>query len=169
MEFIELHGNFDEEMGKHVITNLQEACEGGVKRVCIDIASNGGYVFILEAIVEAIKDCRKKGMKVDTYNSSHAYSCGAMLLSFGDRRFMAPTANSMIHEVGLQNLGGKIGELEKVVKEVRELNDQWFTWLGKNMGMSRKKLEKFVNGEDKYLTAVESKKCKLVDRIEFLT
>lgn len=165
---LQLNGDFDDVMCRKIVLGLTEARETGVMRVRINIASNGGYVYVLETIVDEIVKCRKKGMEVDTHNVSHAYSCGAMLLSFGDKRTSEPQAQTMIHEVGVGSLGGKIQELEKAVSEIRELNDKWFSWLAKNMKTSRKKLEKLVDGKDMFLSAKEALELKVIDEILYL-
>ena len=91
MEFIKLFGDFDLDMGQKVVTALYKHSEEGCKRVTILIDSNGGRADVLQNIIDAIEDVRKTRMKVDTFNVEKAYSCGAILLSFGDRGFQAPT------------------------------------------------------------------------------
>jgi len=166
---IKLHENFTNESASRVVEELRACVDLGVPEITISIDSNGGYVSALQAIVDTIKWCRKRKVKVNTYNAGKAYSCGVSLLSFGDKRTMAPTAQSMIHDVGVQELGGgKVGDLEQRVKELREFNEVWMGFLAKNMKMSRKKLEKLVKGQDLFLSAEESLELGVVDGIDFL-
>lgn len=169
MKIVKLHQNFDPDSAERVCKELVEHLDAGETEVVISIDSNGGYVSSLEAIITTIEYCREKGMKVNTYNAKKAFSCGVMLLSFGDKRFMHPNAASMIHDVGVSEFGGgKVRDLEKRVRELREFNEVWMKWLSKNMGISRKKLEKLVDGQDLFLTARESKELGVIDEITIL-
>ena len=166
---VELHENFTAESAARVIEEIRACVDRGVPEVTISIDSNGGYVSALQAICDTLRWARKRKVKVNTYNAGIAYSCGVLLLSFGDKRTMAPTAESMIHDVGVQELGGgKVGDLEERVRELRDFNEIWMSFLAKNMKMSRKKLEKLVSGQDLFLTAEESLKFGIIDVIDFI-
>ena len=166
---IKLHENFTPKSVERVIAEIREAVEQGAHEITILIDSNGGYGSALQAICDTMRWARKRKVKVNTYNAGKAYSCGVLLLSFGDKRTMAPTAKSMIHDVGVPVLGGgKVGDLEERVKELRDLNEIWMSFLAKNMKMSRKKLDKLVDGKDLFLTADESLKLGIIDEIDFL-
>ncbi len=168
MRKIPLHGVFDEEMGKKVCGELEECIKNKEKEVLIDINSPGGIVSVLENIIDMIDICRKEKIKVHTYNSELAASCGAMLLSYGDRKISHPTAQTMIHEVGIGALQHpSVSDLEDIAKDLREFNDKWFKWLAKNMGMSKKKLEKLVNRKDWWMDAKEALKFKVINEIGF--
>jgi ATP-dependent protease ClpP protease subunit len=170
MSVIELYGDFNPEMAKHVCDGLYKAQKQGEKRATIAIDSNGGYVDSLEDIILCMETMRAKKMKVDTYNLRKAYSCGSMLLSFGDIRYMHPRAESMIHAVGVASLpGGRIDEIEERVKELRKFNDKWFTWLAKNLSISKRKLDNITHATDLFLDPKESKKIGLIDKIEILS
>ena len=69
----------------------------------LEINSVGGEVY---AAFEMLNTIRSSGMDWITYNASHAFSAGALLLSAGtsQARFMSPKSTAMIH-----GLSGGIG------------------------------------------------------------
>jgi len=162
---INLHANFDD--STTVATELKEAYERGERLITIDIDSNGGYVKVLEDILEVMKFLRSKGCKINTHNSKKAYSCGAILLSQGDYRTCSLLADTMVHEVAC-GLSGKVTEMEKSIEELREFNEKWFKLMLKRMKISRRTLEKHLNeaeGRDWFLNSDMAKRIGMVDDI----
>lgn len=168
MKKILLHGVFDERMGRDVCKELEDSMKTPETDVLIDINSPGGMILVLEDIVNMIDICRKRGIKVHTYNSGLAASCGASLLSYGDRRIVRPSSKTMIHEIGLSSIERpSVSDLEDIARELRQFNDKWFKWLAKNMRTSQRKLEKLVNRQEWWLSAQDALKYNVADEIGF--
>ena len=168
METIKLHQGFNKEVAERVCNQLLAFNQGEQKEIVISIDSPGGGVDSLYAIISAIDMCRKNGKKVHTYNKSSAYSCGAILLSCGDKRFAHPSSQTMIHEIRYilpsdQHILEE--DLKEYLESLKKENDKMFKLLAKNMRMRPKALRRLVNGGDVWLTAEEAKNLKIVDVI----
>ena len=163
---INLHGDFDG--STTVVTELKEAYESGERLITIDIDSNGGYVAVLEDILEVMKFLRGRGCKINTHNSKKAYSCGAILLSQGDYRTCSLLADTMVHEVAC-GLEGKVTEMEKSIQELREFNERWFKIMLKRMKISRRTLEKRLNEVEERNWFFNSDTAKQIGIIDDIT
>jgi len=168
MEIVELHTEFDERSAHVVCEAILKALEKG-EDITISIDSNGGYVTALEEIIATMDYARSKGIKVNTHNRKKAFSCGVMLLSYGDERSMHPTATAMLHTVGIGSMrGGKVEDLEDRVRKLREFNDEWFSWLAKNLKISKKTLRKRTFNTDWFMGTKEATKIGLIDKTKVL-
>lgn len=100
--------------------------------IVIYISSYGGYADALASMVETIESVPNK---IVTVCQGHAMSCGAILLSFGDYRFIGKHSRVMVHEVS----GGAIGDAHDVVadaEEVKRLNAYWLGLMAQNCGFA---------------------------------
>jgi ATP-dependent Clp protease protease subunit len=166
MENIKLFGDFDPDMGNKVTTSLYRLLHSGCKRATILIDSNGGRADVLQNIVDAIMDVRSQGMKVDTFNVEKAYSCGAMLLSMGDKRFQAPHAKAMLHCVSTALPYGRIDQIRENLDELEKYNNMWMKWVAKNLKISYNRLRKETSDKDWFLSPQEALKIGLIDKIK---
>jgi len=171
LNIVALHEDFNPESAKKVINAIGEFVRNGEKEIWISIDSNGGYVDSLQEILDEMDRVRKKfKCKVNTYNAKKAFSCGALLLSQGDKRICSPSASTMIHEVAC-GLEGKIDELEEAVKEVREINEKYMNLLVKKLRINRKKLDKYLaeaENRDWFFNATKALEIGIVDEIGYL-
>lgn len=131
----------------------------------IEISSVGGEVF---AAFEILNDMKASGIHWITYNKSHAFSAGALILSAGEMRVMAPLATAMIH-----GMSGGIGYkgIEEISAEVQhdvQLNDMLLDEIAKNCKTTVAKLKKMIKdsgSRDLWLMPQDALKLKLVEKI----
>ena len=109
---------------------LAHAEKDPMEPIIIYISSYGGFVDALASMVETIQTVPNK---IITVCLGHAMSCGAILFSFGDYRFIGRHSRLMIHEVS----GGAIGDTHDVNNDaghLKELNSYWMEQLALNCG-----------------------------------
>lgn len=131
----------------------------------IEISSVGGEVF---AAFEILNTMKASGIHWITYNKSHAFSAGALILSAGEMRVMAPLATAMIH-----GMSGGIGYkgIEEISAEVQhdvQLNDMLLDEIAKNCKTTVAKLKKMIKdsgSRDLWLMPQDALKLKLVEKI----
>ena len=142
----------------------------GEKLALLDISSPGGSVFALFQILNAMDS---SDLLFATYNSSHAYSAGAVLLAAGSKgaRFIAPLASTMIHPmscgVGFQGIADVVAD----ANHLNAMNDILLDRLAKDIGITRTKLNKELQkssgggASTLYLTPEQSVELGIADVI----
>lgn len=96
-------GEFNDAMEIGVIPALRAEIENQAPKrdgaIDLHIASNGGSAWVLIQIVELVELAKRKGIKVRTIVTSHAYSCGSMLAVTGTEgeRYISRYAEHLIH------------------------------------------------------------------------
>ena len=102
---------------------LDRAAHTGQPLIPIVIDSDGGEIYALLAMVDAIESVRPTH-NIATIVHGRALSCGAVLLAMGDPglRFVSPNATVMVHDAW-DAAHGKTGVLESAVRETRRLDD----------------------------------------------
>lgn len=130
--------------------------------VIININSYGGSVDALNNILDLLDSLPNPIITVCT---GVAMSCGAVLLAYGDQRFMGPNSRVMIHQVS----GGAMGTTNEVIasaEEMKKVNLQFMKVLAKKCKKSDKQMKAiFDKNVDKYLRPAEAKKFGIVDKI----
>jgi ATP-dependent Clp protease protease subunit len=126
------------------------------------INSYGGEVDALLSMVDALDGITNP---LITVCIGKAMSCGAILFSHGDARFMGRNARAMIHEVS----GGAVGnvvDVEQDVNELRRIHKVSMALLARNCGKAAKDLHKlFREKRDIYLDAKAAVEFGLADMI----
>lgn len=134
--------------------------------IFVYIDSYGGNVDALAMMVETID---KIPNPIYTICLGKAMSCGAILLSHGDKRYCGQHSTVLVHEVST----GAIGDVHDVFNDAQEskrCNEYWLGLLAKNCGIKggykglRKKI-KSRDGRDWWMTAEEALKFGIVDEI----
>ena len=98
-----IHGVFDEDISLNVFPNfdklIKEEKDKKEGKVIIDIASNGGYAYILKGMLARIERAKKDGVIIETRIFANAYSCGSMLACSGTKkhRFIGEYAEHCCH------------------------------------------------------------------------
>lgn len=96
-------GAFNEEMEVGVIPGLRGEIETQADKkegkIELNIASHGGDAHVLIQILELVEEAKRRGIKVKTIVTSHAYSCGSMLAVAGTpgERYISPYAEHLVH------------------------------------------------------------------------
>lgn len=155
---------FDEEKSKLFAEKLfQKAAPDHKRPLIIYIDSYGGSVDGLATMYSAMDAVKNP---LITCCMGKAMSTGAMLLSYGDTRYVQPHSRIMIHEVSA-GAWGNINDLKNSTKQMDALNDYWMEKLAANCGMSKKDLLKNFTNErrDFYMTGAEAVKFGLADKV----
>lgn len=130
--------------------------------IIIYIDSYGGEIDALTHMLDIIDSVPNH---IITACIGKAMSCGAVLLSHGDTRYISPNARVMIHQAS-GGVRGTTNEAKTDVKELSRLNDEMLKLLAKNTKRSIKEIKKiFDNNLDKYLNPKEVIKFRIADTI----
>ncbi len=159
-----LVNKFTEDSAKSFREDFAEALDTGQDVIPVVIDSYGGYVDSLLSMVDIVKASPKQ---VITFATGKAMSCGAVLFTCGERRYIAEHSRLMIHDVA-SGAWGKVGKLKNSVKESDRLNDLIYKIMEDNIGHPRGYLSKIVekkNREDWFLTAKKAKKHNIATDI----
>jgi len=140
---LRIRGEFNDTMAKNFARAISALDKRGSEIALLDISSPGGDVFALFQMLNVMSSVE---IAFSTYNSSHAYSCGALLLAAGQKglRFAAPLSSTMIHPM---STGISHQQIEDVVAQSQHdiaINDMFLNHLAKSMGISRAKLTKLM-------------------------
>lgn len=160
---------FTEEAAGEFRQQIVETCKRVIsveQPIVVYIDSEGGYVDSLAMMIETI-DCVPN--PIFTCCLGKAMSCGAILLSHGDRRYCGQHSRIMVHEVS----GGAIGNVYDVSNDADEgirLNRYWLGLLAKNCRIKGgyKKLRGMIkkrDGVDWWMTPQEALEFGLIDEI----
>ena len=133
--------------------------------VVVYIDSYGGYVDALAKMIETLDEIPNP---VVTACMGKAMSCGAVLLSHGDVRFLGKHSRVMVHEVS-SGTGGNVHDMKVDVAETTRLNEHFMTLLAKNCGFKDynefRSVLKQADGTDRYLVGNEAMAFGIVDAI----
>lgn len=147
--------------------SLLEAAKGDpTKPITIYIHSYGGAVDALASMIETIDEIPNP---IITVCQGVAMSCGAMLLSHGDIRFIGKHSRVMVHEVSSAT-HGDVHDMAADAQETKRLNKYWMHMLAKNCGIkggydALRKMIKEHDGRDNYMDAEEAVKFGIVDAV----
>jgi|TARA_R110002012_G_scaffold104250_2_gene244633 ATP-dependent Clp protease protease subunit len=157
---------FDEKSAQDFNSKVAAAHSTGQKVIPVIIDSYGGQVYSLLSMIGTI---RASELPVATIVEGKAMSCGAVLLSCGEKgmRFADPDATIMIHDVSSGGRG-KIEELKADVAEAERLDEKIFTIMARNCGKKDDYFKKKVFNRkhaDWYIEPTEAKRHGLVDQL----
>lgn len=141
---------------------LEHAAMGPEFPIVIYINSYGGSVDALNSIIDTIDSLPNQ---IITVCAGTAMSCGAILLSHGDLRFIGKNSRVMIHQVSSGVIGTN-AEIGNTAREISALNDHHIKLLAHNTGQSVNTIRTLYNSNlDKYMNASQSVKFGIADKI----
>ena len=147
--------------------SIIEASEGDpTKPIVVYIHSYGGAVDALASMIETMDEVPNP---IVTVCQGMAMSCGAVLLSHGDIRFIGRHSRVMVHEVS-SGTTGDVHDMNADTQETKRLNKWFMGLLAKNCGIKGgyeaiRKMIKDQDGRDRYMNAEESLKFGIADVI----
>lgn len=121
---------FNEDGAKAFAEDLEDAHQTGQPVIPVVIDSYGGQVYSLCEMVSQIQNCK---LPVITICEGKAMSCGAVLFTMGQERWMSKTATLMIHDVSSMEWG-KVEEVKAGANEADRLNQFIYKLMAKNCG-----------------------------------
>ena len=146
---------------------VMEAAENDpTKPIIVYISSYGGLVDALASMIETIDEVPNP---IVTVCIGQAMSCGAVLLSHGDIRFVGRHSRVMVHEVSSGTIGN-VHDMSSDADEVKRLNKWFMGLLAKNCGIkggynALRKMIKNQDGRDRYMNAEEAVKFGIADAV----
>ncbi len=155
-----LVNKFTEESYAKFVTDCEKILNTGQYFLPIVIDSYGGYVYSLLGMIDFLASCN---VTIMTICESKGMSCGSILFSCGEERYIGANCTIMVHDVSTM-LWGKEVELTNDVKETSRLNRRIYSVLDKNTGQKSgywRNLVKNNKYTDLYLTAANTKKHNL--------
>lgn len=157
---------FDEEHAQKFRQSVMEVAKSDPTRpVVIYIDSYGGYVDALAKMIETLDEIPNP---IVTVCMGKAMSCGAILLSHGDVRFLGRHSRVMIHEVS-SGTYGNVHDMKEDVKETERLNRHFLGLMARNCGFKHydefRQVLKNLDGRDLFLVGEEAIKFGIVDAI----
>ena len=157
---------FDEEHAQKFRKSVFDIAKSDPQRpVVIYIDSYGGYIDALAKMIETLDEIPNP---IVTVCMGKAMSCGAMLLSHGDVRFLGRHSRVMVHEVSSGTIGN-VQDMKEDVKETVRLNEYFMGLLARNCGFKNydefRAVIKEQDGRDRYLVGTDALKFGIVDAI----
>lgn len=136
------------------------------KEITVVLSTPGGSVFPAFQIVNKIHASKAK---ITTYCDSLAMSAGALILSCGHHRVMAPLSFALIHSVG-SGCDGRLEEMEARMVFLRQMNAFLLGEIASNCKQTLEFLQTRIksNGNpDLFLTPAQALELGLIDRIGY--
>ena len=157
---------FDQEHAQKFRVAVLDAAKGDPTRpIIVYIDSYGGAVDALAKMIETLDEIPNP---VVTVCMGVAMSCGAILLSHGDVRFLGRHSRVMVHEVS-SFAHGDVHDMHSDVKESIRMNEYFLGLLARNCGFKNysefRSLIKTQDGRDRYIIGEEAIKFGIIDAI----
>lgn len=133
------------------------------KMITVEIVSEGGSPYLALAFISRM---RLSPVKFRTVANGRVASAATLILAAGDWRQMTSEAWVMVHEDS-DELSGTVTQMEKDLKHLRGMEDQWNTLLsGFSKGKSTKRYFDQLHAEgDVHLTPEECLDIGLIDEV----
>ena len=134
--------------------------------IVIYIDSYGGEVDALAKMIETLDEISNP---IITVCMGKAMSCGAVLLSHGDIRFIGRHSRTMVHEVSSWTVGN-VHDIKTDSQETSRLNEYFMGLLARNCNIrdgyaGLRKVLKAKDGRDVYMDAEQTVKFGLADKV----
>jgi ATP-dependent Clp protease protease subunit len=135
-----------------------------MKDILVVVGSPGGYVYPGLEIYNTIRDAVGQGVNVVTEARGLCASMAVIILCAGKERLGYTTSRFLLHELASGEIG-KISEMEESVKELRRMDDLLQGIIADTTGHSKAELNKLVKKNEKWMSAEEALKFKLITKI----
>jgi|19_taG_2_1085344.scaffolds.fasta_scaffold02015_8 ATP-dependent protease ClpP protease subunit len=150
-----LINDFTKESYKAMMKDCYKLMNAGFDFLPVVIDSYGGQVYSLLAMWDFLVGTNKK---IVTIAHGKAMSCGSILFSLGEERYIGEHATVMVHTAS--NMAwGKESEVKTAAAETTRINNQIFKLLDKNSGQKTgywKSLIKDIDNGELYLNSKQA-------------
>ena len=144
---------------------FERADRDGTNVIPVYIDSYGGQVDALAKMLDTMDEVPNRFV---TVCMGKAMSCGAILLSHGDLRFVSAHSRVMVHNVSAGVIGD-VTEMQSNTEEAQRINEVFIGLLAKNCKMSYKdlqdKIKESTDSKNIYLSPEDALKFGIVDKI----
>jgi ATP-dependent Clp protease, protease subunit len=161
MRRILLFSAIHQDSSKAFIEKILELDAENNDEITVFINSGGGNVTDMFAIIDTMNLVKSP---IRTVVMGQAASAAAVIASVGKKRLITKSSKFMIHEVW-SGLFGSMTEMERNLKEIKDMQNRLIDVLVKATGQTKEKIEKDIKNNDKYLNAKQAKAYGLVDEI----
>ena len=127
----------------------------------IEITSDGGDS---EAGLAFFDRIRNSPNQVVTVAYGLVASAASLVFAAGHKRFMAPNAWLMVHEESMDDLSGSVADIEKHVRHLRRVEDQYSTLMA-SVSKTHKETWDYLNLNETYISAEEALQYGISDGI----
>jgi len=127
----------------------------------VEITSDGGDS---EAGLAFFDRIRNSPSQVVTVAYGLVASAASLVFAAGHKRFMAPNAWLMVHEESLEGLEGTVANLERDLRHLRKVEDQYSTLMASVSKMHKDNWD-HLNINETYITAEEALQYGIADGI----
>lgn len=160
-----LNGDLDENKSRDIVSKIITLdYQSPTKDIMFYIDSYGGDIHTLMAIHDAMQNlCR---CDIATICIGKAMSAAAILLLAGTngKRFITPNSRVMLHELSMEEDGGKLAYLKDSLSEAEKLQEVVESFVKEYTKLTAKQI-RTVFGKDYYMDAAQAKKFGIVDHI----
>lgn len=158
--------SFNEESAQRFREQVMERARRGPQLIIpIYIDSYGGYVDSLAKMLETMDEVPNRFI---TIASGKAMSCGAILLSHGDMRFVGRLSRVMIHNIS-SGSWGDVHAMKADSEESMRLNKIFMKLLAENCGMAyedlQRKIKDTTDSKQIWLSPEDALKFGIVDHV----
>ena len=130
--------------------------------ITINISSNGGDIDGMFMLLDCFKVIESP---IHTINLGAAYSCAALLLMAGDKRYAFPSSRILLHQP-LAGFSGymQTSDVEIKAKEMIFIKNKIRDFIVEHSNMDAKTVEQAMD-RDTYYTAQEALELGMIDKI----
>ena len=146
------------------VDNLYGGNEKNIKKIIINIRSDGGDGSDCDAVINLIKRIQKKKVEVVTVANSGAYSAGFYIFITGDQRIAYRNTTFLPHHPTATESYATEQDKENIKEQYERTYRHLKKLLKKHTSADSDTIKVWWNG-DKYLTATQGKKYGFVDKI----
>lgn len=165
---ISVEQQFTPELADYFELMMKKGMESYQKLVYVRINSDGGCIDSLNRMIGSMNSAKDQGVKVVTFCTGNARSCGAILLSMGTlgERYCQPYGSILLHELS-GGFEGNQTEAENNIMDWARTNRNLFTKIALNAKVPEDTYYEVVKRyhRDLHIDAKTAKWLKLIDHI----
>jgi len=182
-----IYGELPEDLG----TDLKVKCNAirqyweeikrqAIKEIKLDIASCGGSIYSVNGTLDFYDELKSEGILINTHAQGICMSAATVILAGGTGiRSASKRCKFMLHDIQVENIGaGTASQIIQMGKDLEQEQDDFFRFYIESVEKKTnlrpdqlkneiKKWKKKFAGDsiDKYISADEALKLKLIDKI----
>ena len=162
---LNLVGHFDYKMVAYVrefANQLWYFENDDFRPLYINISSHGGFASDLLAILDILQDLKDEwGCTIITNCNGYAESCGFILWSYGDERYMGKFGEMMCHQISY-NYENNLSGHEQELKRTKKMQEKIDRIIMEKTGLTKKILNKWYREGDHFIDKDEALKLNIL-------
>lgn len=168
-----IHDDIDSGISKHVIPAFKKLIEHESKlcapKIVIDIASSGGYIYIMGELLALIEAAKEEDIIVETRAMSEAHSCASILLASGTpgHRYASPMTRVLVHHAQQGNNTSTGIQLDREYNNAKHVNKVMEGLLKKYTKIPAKTLTAMLSDDCFYVYGKDLVKFGIVDEFSY--